>query len=86
MHSPYVQAPASDHAILLGVYLLHAGLHSHRRIHAKGVCDMCRGARRQMKQDGSRHVQASMKKVVDSIMRLSMHLDMLVLQINHYQG
>ena len=45
-------------------------------------CHVCRGARQQLQQDGTLHVQKSLKKSVDSIMRLSMHLDMLVLQIN----
>ena len=44
-------------------------------------CHVCRGARQQLQQDGTLHVQKSLKKSVDSIMRLSMHLDMLVLQI-----
>lgn len=44
-------------------------------------CCVCRGARQQLQQDGTLYVQKSLKKCVDSIMRLSINLDMLMLQI-----
>lgn len=45
-------------------------------------CLVCRGARQQLQQDGTLYVQKSLKKCVDSIMRLSINLDMLMLQIS----
>ena len=46
-------------------------------------CCTCRGARQQLQQDGTLLVQKSLKKCVESIMMLSVHLDMLGLQISN---